>query len=338
MLNAITDVPGIKVGHASDHIGYTGCTVILCEQGGVCGIDIRGSAAGTRQVDALNISHLVEEVHAIVLSGGSSFGLDAATGVMKYLEEKGVGFDVGVAKVPIVPTAVIFDLAFGDCKARPTPEKGYEACLNAGLAVQEGSVGVGMGATVGKLFGLQSAMKGGVGTASVAMPDGLVVGALVVVNAFGDIVDNLTGKVIAGVRKAEDSFEFANTVDSLKRGYVKKQFGMENTTLAVVATNGAFHKREITKVAQIAQGGLIKTINPVHTTFDGDLVFALSVGAVPADVNRVGVLSEFVVSEAIKRAVRKADGLGKLPAVRDIVRFRKQAGYADEGDSDTQGG
>jgi L-aminopeptidase/D-esterase-like protein len=331
MRNTITDVQGIRVGHASDYIGYTGCTVILCEQGGVCGIDIRGSAAGTRQVDALSINHLVEEVHAILLSGGSSFGLDAATGVMKYLEEKGVGFDVGVVKVPIVPTAVIFDLAFGDCKARPTPERGYEACLNATIEVEEGSVGAGVGATVGKLFGLHCAMKGGVGTASVAMPDGLIVGALAVVNAFGDIVDNLTGKIIAGVRKTEDSLEFASTVDSLRRGYVKKQFGMENTTLAVVATNGAFHKREITKVAQIAQGGLIKTINPVHTTFDGDLVFAVSLGTIPADVNRVGILSEFVVTEAIKRAVRKANGFGKLPTARDVTKASKQAPYDTDG-------
>jgi L-aminopeptidase/D-esterase-like protein len=327
MLNAITDVQGISVGHASDYTGYTGCTVILCERGGVCGLDIRGSASGTRQVDALSMNHLVEEVHAILLCGGSSFGLDAASGVMQYLEERGIGFDVGVAKVPIVPTAVIFDLGFGDHKVRPTRETGYEACLNASSQVAEGSVGCGVGATVGKLFGLQCAMKGGVGTASVTMPDGLIVGALAVVNAFGDIIDNLTGKIIAGVRKTEESLEFAGTVDSLKRGYVKKQFGMENTTLAVVVTNGAFHKREITKVAQIAQGGLIKTINPVHTTFDGDLVFALSVGTVAADVNRVGVLSEFVVTEAIKRAVRKADGLDKLPAVKDVARARKQPSY-----------
>jgi L-aminopeptidase/D-esterase-like protein len=336
MLNAITDVPGVSVGHASDYSGYTGCTVVLCEKGGVCGIDVRGSASGTRQVDALNVNHVVEEVHAILLCGGSSFGLDAAGGVMKFLEEKGVGFDVGVAKVPIVPTAVIFDLGFGDHKARPTLEAGYEACLNASTEVTEGSVGCGVGATVGKLFGLQCAMKGGIGTASIAMPDGLIVGALVVVNAFGDIVDNLTGKIIAGARRTGESLEFASTVDSLKRGYVKKHFGIENTTLAVVATNGAFHKREITKIAQVAQGGLIKTVSPVHTTFDGDLVFALSTGTVEADVNRVGVLSEFVVTEAIKRAVRKADGLGKLPAAKDVMKAHKQSTYpADEEGSET---
>jgi L-aminopeptidase/D-esterase-like protein len=324
MLNSITDVPGIRVGHASDYTGYTGCTVILCDTGGVCGMDVRGSASGTRQVDALNINHVVEEIHAVLLCGGSAFGLDATTGVMRYLEERGVGFDVGVTRVPIVPTAVIFDLGFGGHTARPTPEMGYEACLAASNEVAEGSVGAGVGATVGKIFGLQSAMKGGVGTASVAMPDGLLVGALAVVNAFGDILDNLTGKVIAGARKAEDSLEFAGTIDALRKGYVKKQFGLENTTLAVVATNAAFHKREITKVAQVAQGGLIKTITPVHTTFDGDLVFAVATGTIEADVNRVSILSEFVVAEAIKRAVRKADGLGRLPAAKDVPKARKQ--------------
>jgi L-aminopeptidase/D-esterase-like protein len=318
MLNAITDIRGIKVGHASDYVGYTGCTVILCEGGAVCGLDIRGSASGTRQVDALNISHIVEEVHAILLCGGSSFGLDAATGVMRYLEEKEVGFDVGIIKIPIVPTAVIFDLFFGDPKARPTPDMGYKACVNAGELVEEGSVGAGVGATVGKLFEITRAMKGGVGTCSIVMPDGLNVGALVVVNAFGDIIDNITGKIIVGLRTSEKSLEFANTVDCLKKGFVKKQFGLVNTTLAVIATNARFNKRDITKVAQMAQGGLIKTISPVHTTFDGDLVFALSAGELDSDINQVGVLGDFVIAEAIKRAVKKADGFGIIPAFRDI--------------------
>ncbi|NMC93178.1 MAG: P1 family peptidase [Syntrophorhabdus sp.] len=320
MLNSITDVKGIKVGHASDFKGYTGCTVILCEDGATCGIDIRGSASGTRQVDALGINHIVEHVHAILLSGGSSFGLDAATGVSRYLEEKGVGFDVGPTKIPIVPTAVIFDILFGDPKARPTLELGYEACMNAGDTVEEGSVGVGTGAAVGKIFELSRAMKGGVGTSSVVMPDGLVVASLVVVNAFGDIIDNVTGKIIAGARVAPDSLEFANTVESIKKGAVKKQFGLVNTTLGVVATNAKFNKKEITKVAQIAQGGLIKTINPVHTTFDGDLVFALATGVYETDINLVGVLGEFVIAEAIKRAVKKADGFGIVPAFRDITK------------------
>jgi L-aminopeptidase/D-esterase-like protein len=325
MLNSITDVKGLKVGHASDYKGYTGCTVILCEGGATCGIDIRGSASGTRQVDALSMNHIVEHVHAILLSGGSSFGLDAATGVMRYLEEKGIGFDVGPAKIPIVPTAVIFDIFFGDPKARPTPELGYEACINARDTIEEGSIGVGTGAAVGKIFEISRAMKGGVGTSSIVLPDGLVVASLVVVNAFGDIIDNVTGKIIAGARVAPDSLEFANTVESIKKGAVKKQFGLVNTTLGVVATNAKFSKKEVTKVAQMAQGGLIKTISPVHTTFDGDLVFALATGECEADLNLVGVLGEFVIAEAIKRAVKKADGFGILPAFKDSTKGWKTA-------------
>jgi L-aminopeptidase/D-esterase-like protein len=326
MLNSIADIPGIRVGHASDFTGCTGCTVILLGSGAVCGIDIRGSAAGTRQVDALSVSHIVEEVHAIFLCGGSSFGLDAAGGVSRYLEEKDIGFNVGAARIPIVPTAVIFDILFGDPKARPTSEMGYQACLMASETVEEGSVGVGTGATVGKLFEVTRAMKGGVGTSSLVMPDGLIVGAFVVVNAFGDVIDNVTGKTIVGSRKAPDSLEFANTVDSIWAGEVKKQFGLVNTTLGVVATNARFQKREITKIAQMSQAGLIKTINPVHTTFDGDLVFAVSKGEMEADVNKVGVLSEFVLAEAIKRAVKKADGFGKIPAFKDITKGWKTGG------------
>ncbi len=330
MLNAITDIPHIKVGHASDFEGYTGCTVVLCEKGAVSGIDVRGSAAGTRQVDALNMGHVVEQIHGILLCGGSAFGLEAAGGVMTYLEEKGIGFDVVVTKVPIVPTAVIFDLNFGDHRARPTARMGLEACLRASHIVEEGSVGAGVGATVGKLFKLERAMKGGVGTASVSMPDGCIVGAIVVVNAFGDIIDNLTGKIIAGVRDSQEGTGFANTVDCLKKGYVRTEFALENTSLAVVATNARFNKREITKVAQMAQGGLIKTISPVHTTFDGDLVFAMATGDVKADVNRIGVLGEFVVAEAVKRAVRKAEGFGIIPAFKDIAKSRKgQSGLSE---------
>jgi L-aminopeptidase/D-esterase-like protein len=271
------------------------------------------------------MNHIVEHVHAILLSGGSSFGLDAATGVMRYLEEKGIGFDVGPAKIPIAPTAVIFDIFFGDPKARPTPELGYEACLNARDTIEEGSIGVGTGAAVGKIFEISRAMKGGVGTSSIVLPDGLVVASLVVVNAFGDIIDNVTGKIIAGARVAPDSLEFANTVESIKKGVVKKQFGLVNTTLGVVATNAKFSKKEVTKVAQMAQGGLIKTISPVHTTFDGDLVFALATGECEADLNLVGVLGEFVIAEAIKRAVKKADGFGILPAFKDGTKGWKTA-------------
>jgi L-aminopeptidase/D-esterase-like protein len=320
VLNAITDIEGIRVGHASDFDGGTGCTVILFDEGATCGIDVRGSAAGTRQVDALAVAHIVEEIHGIFLSGGSAFGLDAASGVMRYLEERDIGFEVGVARVPIVPTAVIFDLAFGSPRARPTAEMAYAACSNAGKSFDEGSVGAGTGATVGKLFTVARSMKGGVGTSSVVLPDGTVVAALVVVNAFGDIIDNLTGKIIAGARTGEKELDFADTVGSLRAGAIRKQFGIDNTTLAVVATNAQFGKKEMTKVAQMAQAGLIKTIAPVHTTFDGDLVFAVSLGKMKGDINRLGVLGEFVVAEAIKRAVRKADGFGRLPAFKDLAR------------------
>ena len=325
MFNAITDIEGLKVGHASDFKGYTGCTVILCEEGATCGIDVRGSASSTRQTDALNIGHIVEKIHGIALAGGSSFGLDAASGVARYLEEKKVGFDVGVALIPIVPSAVIFDLTFGDPRARPTPEMAYEACLRAGSEIEEGSVGAGTGATVGKLFEFPRSMKGGLGTCSLIMPDGLRIGALVVVNAFGDIIDNVTGKIIVGLRQSENSLDFANTVKQIKEGVVKKRFGMVNTTLGVVATNAKFSKKDITKVAQMAQGGLIKTISPVHTTFDGDLVFALATGTLEGetDINKVGVLAEFVLAEAIKRAVKKADGFGIVPAFQDIRKGQK---------------
>lgn len=326
MLNSITDVKGIKVGHASNYDGYTGCTVLLFEEGAVCGIDVRGSASGTRQVDALNMSHIVEQVHGILLSGGSSFGLDAATGVARFLEERGVGFDVGVARIPIIPSAVIFDLTFGSPKARPTADMGYEACVNAGEHVEEGSVGAGVGAAIGKLFEMPRAMKGGLGTSSIIMPDGLVVGALVVVNAFGDIVDNVTGKIIAGLRMAEDSMELASTVSHLKMGFRKKQFGLVNTTLGVIASNARFTKRDVTKVAQMAQAGLIKTISPVHTTFDGDLIFAVATGQIDTDVNNVGVLADFVLAEATKRAIKKANGFGIVPAFSDLTKGSKTVG------------
>ncbi|MDW8003124.1 MAG: P1 family peptidase [Deltaproteobacteria bacterium] len=323
MRNAITDVPGIKVGHASDFKGYTGCTVILCEEGATCGMDIRGSASGTRQIDALSVSHIVEHIHALLLCGGSSFGLEAAQGVMAYLEEKGVGFDAGVRKIPIVPTAVIFDLGFGDPFAKPTPEMGYEACMSSSCDVSEGSVGVGVGATVGKLFEMERAMKGGVGTSSIVMPNGLILGALCVVNAFGDVLDNVTGKIIAGARKDSKSYEFADTMKCMREGYLKRQFGMVDTTLGVVATNAKFTKRDMTKIAQMAHGGIMKTISPAHTTFDGDLIFALSTGEIEADINLVGILAAFVVAEAIKRAVKKADGFGIVPAFKDIFKGSK---------------
>lgn len=325
--NAITDVPGIKVGHTSDFKALTGCTVILCEEGAIGGVDIRGTAAGTRQIDALMFLHLVDKIHAILLAGGSAFGLDAAGGVMAYLEERGKGFDVGKTKIPIVPTAVIFDFGIGDFRVRPDQQMGYQSCLNASKKVEEGSVGVGVGATVGKLFGIDRAMKGGVGTSSIQGPNRLIVGALVVVNAFGDVFDPDSRKILAGARKSKKSFAFANSSKWIRQGVMRKGFGISmlsesaafNTTLGIIATNASLSKKEVHQVAQIAHSGLAKVISPLHTTFDGDLVFAISQGKKKGDVNTIGLLGEAALIEAVKRAVTKADGFGVIPAYKDFA-------------------
>jgi L-aminopeptidase/D-esterase-like protein len=326
-LNAITDVPGIKVGHASDFNALTGCTVILCEEGAIGAVDIRGTAAGTRQMDPLTHLHLVDRIQAVLLTGGSAFGLDAAGGVMAYLEERGKGFDVGETKIPHVPTAVIFDFGIGDFRVRPSREMGYQACLNASRKVAEGSVGVGTGATVGKLFGMERAMKGGVGTSSIQGPKELMVGALVVVNAFGDVFDPVAHQILAGARISKKSPRLANSSKWMKRGIARKQFGAitpsepntSNTTLGVIATNASLTKKELYQIAQIAHSGLAKVISPLHTTFDGDLIFTLSYGKRKADVNTVGLLGEAVLIESVKRGVTQARGLGILPAHRDIT-------------------
>jgi len=325
--SAITDVPGIKVGHASDFKALTGCTVILCEEGAIGAVDIRGTAAGTRQIDALTHLHLVDKIHAILLAGGSAFGLDAAGGVMAFLEERGKGFDVTKTKIPIVPTAVIFDFGIGDFRIRPDREMGYQACLNASRRVEEGSVGVGTGATVGKLFGIDRAMKGGVGTSSIQGPKGLIVGALVVVNAFGDVLDPVSNQILAGARKSKESAELANSSEWMKKGVIRGQFGkisrsdsdVFNTTLGVVATDVHLTKKELHQAAQIAHSGLAKMISPLHTTFDGDLIFAISYGKKKGDVNTIGLLGEVVLVESVKRAVTQADGFGVIPAYQDIA-------------------
>jgi L-aminopeptidase/D-esterase-like protein len=326
-VSTITDVPGIKVGHASDFKALTGCTVILCEEGAVGAVDIRGTAAGTRQLDALTHLHLVDKIHAILLAGGSAFGLDATGGVMTYLEEKGKGFDVVKTKIPIVPSAIIFDFGIGDFRVRPDPQMGYQACLHASQKVEEGSVGAGTGATVGKLFGIERAMKGGVGTSSIRGPRGLIAGALVVVNAFGDVLDPGSNHILAGARKSKKSSQLANSSKWMKKGVTRKQFGagapsdanIFNTTLGVIATNAELTKKEVHQVAQIAHIGLAKIISPLHTTFDGDLIFALSYGKKKGDVNTIGLLGEAALIESVKRAVTKAEGFGIIPSYQDIV-------------------
>lgn len=319
MLNAITDVPGIKVGHYTDEVALTGCTVVLCEDGAVAGVDVRGSAPGTRETDLLRPTNLVEKVQAILLSGGSAFGLDAAGGVMRFLEEHGYGHETSVSKVPIVPAAIIFDLNVGDPRKRPGAENGYQACLAVSSGeVAEGSVGAGTGATVGKVLGIRRATKSGLGTAGRILADGLIIGALVVVNAVGDVVDPWTGKLLAGPRD-EQGKGFISTIDLLTNGGVVKNKALaENTTLGVVATNAALNKEQVNKVAQMAQDGVARCIKPSHTMHDGDVMFALSLGDKRADVTVVGAVAAEVVAEAIVRAVQKAKTIGDIPAVEDI--------------------
>ena len=275
----ITKVPGFQVGHVSDFKNVTGCSVVLCPPGTVGSVDVRGSAAGTRQMDTLVKYHLVTEVHGVLITGGSAFGLDAAGGVMEYLEEQGRGFDVAVTRVPIVPTAVIFDLSVGNHQVRPDKAMGYAACLAAkGEPQGDGSIGAGTGATIGKILGITQATKGGLGTAFVTGIDGLLVGALVVVNALGDVVDPETGEILAGARKTPESREFADSTQLVRQGLVRRQFGESNTTIGVVATNARLNREQAKKIAQLGHDALARCIRPVHTLFDGDTIFALGSG------------------------------------------------------------
>jgi L-aminopeptidase/D-esterase-like protein len=284
-------------------------------------VDIRGSAAGTRQIDSLQPFHFVDEVHAVLLSGGSAFGLDASGGVMQYLEERSIGYQTSAGRVPIVPTAIIYDLGLGDGKIRPDKQMGYQACENAQSGpVAVGSVGAGTGASVGKLYSIRFATKGGVGTASVVSASGLIVGALVVVNAFGDVVDPRDQRILAGARDPRNPDRFANSAARIKAGAGMPGWnrGIQNTTLGVVATNAKLSKRQTIKVSQMAQSGLVRTISPVHSTVDGDLVFALSAGEKTEDVNTVGMTAEEALAAAVLQAVQTVDGMGLLPADRDL--------------------
>ncbi len=319
--NSIVDIEGIKVGQVENEQACTGCTVILSEKGAVAGVDQRGGAPGTRETDLLRPMHLVEKVHAIVLSGGSAFGLDTASGVMRFLEEKKVGFNTGVARVPIVPAAVIFDLGIGDPKVRPDAEMGYAACLKAGSQKPlEGNHGAGIGASVGKIFGLPRAMKSGIGTASISIGNGVIVAALMVVNAFGDVWDPELRSIIAGARQitsSRKSFKPANTMEMLKNFTGKSSFSFaagQNTVIGVVATNARLTKEEVNKVAQMAQNGIAATIRPAHTMLDGDTIFALSYGNRKADVSIVGAFSAVVVESAILSGTRAARSRNNLPA------------------------
>lgn len=326
--NAITDVPGVRVGHAQNDEALTGCTVVLCEEGAVGGVDQRGGAPGTREVDALHTMHLVHKAHAFVLAGGSAFGLEAATGVMRYLEEKGVGFDTHIAKVPIVPAAILFDLGIGRADIRPDAAMGYQACLNASSDPPvQGNVGAGTGATVGKILGMGQAMKSGVGTASLEIGAGVVVGALAAVNVFGDVLDPQTGQILAGARSRDVGplhvgapGYFADTLSVMQTliGRTALAFGSrENTAIGVVATNARLNKEEVNKVAQMAHDGLARTVRPAHTMLDGDTIFALATGDHAADVNIVGAFAAEVFAQAIVSGVRAAKSVAGLPAAGD---------------------
>jgi L-aminopeptidase/D-esterase-like protein len=322
----LTEVEGLKVGHVTLAERPTGCTVVLVDgDGAPGGVSQRGAAPGTRETDLLHPLNLVDKVNAIVLAGGSAFGLDASQGVTRYLEERKIGWNVGAAGVvPIVPSAILFDLGFGgDPKIRPTAECGYRA---AGLAsdgiVAEGNVGAGAGATLGKIAGRDRAMKGGIGTAAIRLPNGLTVAAMVAVNAVGDVIDPSTGQVIAGVRTA-DGRSLADARTLLRDGSLTKAAApraAENTTIAVVATNARLTKTEVNRVALMADDGLARAIYPSHTIGDGDTVFALATGrwSGPADASIVGALAADVLAEAIVRAATQTQGLGGLPSARDL--------------------
>jgi L-aminopeptidase/D-esterase-like protein len=325
MTSSITDVAGIEVGHHSDARRPTGCTVVLARDGAVAGVDVRGAAPGTRETDLLSPTNLVDRVHAVMLSGGSAWGLDAASGAMRWLEEQGIGLPVGPARVPIVPAAVLFDLYLGDAAIRPDAAAGHAACCAAGrTAPAEGNVGAGSGALVGKMFGLERAMKGGIGTASVRA-GGFTVGALVACNALGDVIDPATGAVLAGARD-EAGQRLHDTRRALLAGEPPRRLvAAANTSIGVIATDAVLTKAQAARLATVGHDGLARTINPAHTMLDGDALFALGTGTSgrPAEMMLLSVLAAEAVAQAVVRAVRAASGITvgelRIPALRDLA-------------------
>jgi L-aminopeptidase/D-esterase-like protein len=313
----LCDVPGVLVGHATDPVALTGCTAVLFEapEGATVGVDVRGSSPGTRETDRLGPHGTVRKTHALLLTGGSAFGLAAAEGVVSYLEESGIGLDIGVTRIPLVSAAVLFDLLVGDPAVRPDHPMGHEAAASAKSGdFAQGSVGAGTGATVGKVLGMERAMKGGIGSVSVRLDGGLVVAALAAVNAFGDVRDPKTGRVIAGPR--QDDGTLGDTVALLPEAASRHRW-TENTTLGIVATNARLTKSGANKVAQMAHDGFARAIEPVHTTVDGDVAFALSVGDVDAETDVVGAWGARAMQEAILRAVRTAHGVPGIPSLSE---------------------
>ena len=315
----ITEIRGIRIGQTENVKAGTGCTVLVCEEGMRAGVDIRGGGPASRETPLLNPLMAAQTIHAIVLGGGSAFGLGAANGVMKYLEEKQIGFDVGVTKVPLVVQSDIFDLTVGDPFTRPDAAMGYEAAKAAMEApnYRDGNYGVGCGATVGKIGGMETCMKTGIGSYAVQLGE-LQIGALVVVNALGDVFDWKSGKQVAGLL-TEDRTALRSTSEYMKGSLevVENRF-VGNTTLAVVITNAAFRKAQLCKIAGMAQNGYARSICPVHTSADGDSIYAVSVGSVAADQDVVGILAAEVVSEAILRAVEKAESAYGYPSAAEL--------------------
>ena len=314
----IMDIPGIRIGHAQDEEAATGCTVVICEKGATAGVDVRGGSPGTRETDALDPVNNRKEIHAVLLAGGSAFGLDAAGGVMRYLEERHVGRDVGVTCIPNVCGAILFDLKCGDYRIRPDAEMGYKACVNAGtVPLAEGSVGAGTGCTVGKILGQAFAMKGGIGTCAFRQGE-LLVGAVVAVNCVGDIYDRESGRIIAGVLRKGSSLP-GNTEDIILSDYASMtDFFSGNTVIGCVVTNAKLDKAKANKLASVSQNGIARAVRPAHSIFDGDTVFTMCTGETEANLDAVGILSAYAVEQAILRAVKHAESICGYPAYKDL--------------------
>ncbi|MBC5998252.1 peptidase S58 family protein [Romboutsia ilealis] len=316
MYNNILDVKGLKVGQVQDEDGLTGCTVVICEEGAVCGVDVRGSAPGTRETDLLDPINMIQKVHAVVLSGGSAFGLESTCGVSQYLEEKNIGFDVSVAKVPIVVGAVLFDLAVGNPKCRPNKKMGYKACeVASDTVLKQGNFGAGCGATVGKIKGPEYAMKGGIGSYSIKLENGLVVSALIAVNAFGDVYED--GNVIAGVLD-DTKTRVLNSYELMKQGINKGGFSIDNTTIGIVATNAKLDKAGCKKISQMAHDGYAKAIFPIHTPHDGDTIFTMATGEIETDITLLGSIAAEVVEKSIINAIKNASDVKNILSYKNI--------------------
>ena len=327
MANGITDVQGIEVGHYTDKPGATGCTVVVCPDGAVAGVDVRGGAPGTSMTDLLGPGNPVVPVHAVVLSGGSAFGISASAGAIKYLEEQGIGYKRGPIIVPLVPSAILFDLGLVSQQARPGPEEGYAACLaRSSGGIEEGTVGAGTGATVGKALGMKRAVKGGIGTCAIQLPDGTTIGAIIAVNAYGSVVDHRTGQVIAGPRSTDGTSCLDSSDLLIRDGDSQENPQPVNTTIGVVATDAPLSKDQVHYLARVSHDGLALTVRPCHTLLDGDTIFALATREERAEsktissreLTKLGAAAVEVVARSVLRAVTQAEGLGGVPAVSEL--------------------